>query len=218
MGDEILAELVERYTPKVRIEDIRSKIGYKPQPRQAELLRAAGLLDWLNGGQTHEAVTDWIGYGGAAYGGKTYGLLGLALVAAYAYPGVQMGFFRRTYAELEGAGSAIHYTYEVFAGLGTARDSGKEWHFGDAGSALYFQHCENETDVYKYQSKSFDILIIDEATHFTWFQVEYLKTRNRVSGKNGIPKPFCILTSNPGNIGHSWYMQMFDLETMERWL
>jgi hypothetical protein len=82
---------------------------------------------------------------------------------------------------------------------------------------LYFQHCEHEKDVYKYQSKQFDILIPDEATHFSWFQIEYLLTRNRASC-DSILKPFAVLMSNPGNIGHAYFMQIFGLDNMERWM
>ena len=219
ISTEVMREFFSDLVPAKALDRPRDVIRYVPQPRQAELLKAAGLYDWLeNTGARGAAITDIIGYGGAAYGGKTYALLGLALVAAYAYPGVQIGYFRRTYSELEGAGSAIHDAYEVYAGVAVARDSGRVWKFGDTGSALYFQHCENESDVFSYQSKQYDILIIDEATHFTWFQVDYLKTRNRVSGDNGIPLPFMVVASNPGNIGHAWYMQMFGLDHIENWL
>lgn len=219
ISKDIIYEFLKGMLPPGELEDPRNVITFHPQPRQALLLKSAGVLDWLEGrGPKGSAVTDWIGYGGAAYGGKTYALLGLCLVLAYAYPGVQIGFFRRTYAELEGAGSAIHDAYECYKGLAKPRDQGKIWVFGDTGSTLNFQHCEHENDVYNYQSKQFDVLIIDEATHFTWQQVDYLKTRNRISGDNGLPLPFTVLASNPGNIGHMWYMQMFKLDYINNWI
>ena len=212
-------ELIDVLMPSDEKSDPALLRKFVPQPRQREVFRVAGLLDWFEGtGPLKPAMTEWIGFGGAAYGGKTYNNLGIALVAAYAYPGVQIGYFRRTYKELEGAGSAIHDAYEVFAGVATPRDSGRVWKFGDTGSALYFQHCENEQDVHAYQSKQFDILIMDEATHFTWFQMQYLHTRNCISGPNGLPRPFKLLTSNPGGIGHSWYMQLFGLESIDKWI
>ena len=219
LSADVIKSFLEDMLPAKEIEDPKEIISFTPQQRQAEVLRVAGLLDWLNGtGPKTKAICDWIGFGGAAYGGKTYLLLGLSLCLAYVYPGIQIGYFRRTYSELEGAGSAIHDSYECFKGVATPRDQGKVWKFGNTGSTLYFQHCEHENDVYAYQSKQFDVLILDEATHFTWFQVDYLKTRNRISGDNGLPLPFTVLASNPGNIGHSWYMQMFKLDQIDRWI
>jgi hypothetical protein len=168
----------------------------------------------MENGEPTEPVARVIGYGGAAYGGKSYGMLGVAAIAAQVFPKVQMGYFRRTYPELSGAGGAMFKANEIFYGQGKAKDGGKRWDF-ETGSQLYFCHCEFERDVFKYQSQDFDIIFFDEATHFTWFQFDYLvHTRNRVSGDNGIIQPFAIASSNPGGIGHAWYMRLFDLENM----
>jgi hypothetical protein len=107
--------------------------------------------------------------------------------------------------------------YSLFGSIAHARDSGKNFVFPN-GSQFFFQHCENENDVHKYEGKEFDILLIDEATHFTWYIIDtLLNTRNRVSGDNGIRKPFTILCTNPGNIGHGWYMELFGLDKAEQW-
>lgn len=183
----------------------------RPQPKQEELLEACGLLDWYwdRGGIT-QCVASVIGYGGAAYGAKTFGVLILAAVAALAFPGVQIVFFRRTYSQIFGPGGAINDARVVFSGMGEWRDEGKEFNFSN-GSCFYFRHCENESDVYKYDGQQFDILIIDEATHMSFKMVDYLMGRNRISGPNGLPRPFCVMPSNPGNIGHAWYYNLFDL-------
>ncbi len=188
------------------------EIAYRPQAKQAKLIEACGLLDWFIGkGEIRDPVTNLIGYGGAVYGAKTYGLLGLAAVAAYAFPGCQISFFRRTYRDLDGPGAAMFEANEVFGGIGKRRDEGRHWHFR-TGTDFYFRHCEHEQDVYGYQSQQIDILLIDQAEQFTWFMIDYLLTRNRVSGKSGIRKPFAVLTANPGGIGHDYYMRLFDLE------
>ena len=186
-------------------------MSMRPQPKQERMLDACGLLDWYYGrGGIKPAICSMLGFGGAAYGSKTYGLLLLAATAALAWPGVQIVFFRRTYRQIFGPGGVINDARSVFAGMGEWKDEMREFEF-KTGSRFYFRHCENESDVYGYDGQQFDILMIDEATHFTWFQVDYLYGRNRVSGPNGIPRPFTILCSNPGNIGHSWYYQLFDL-------
>lgn len=187
-------------------------LEFRPQPKQERLLQACGLLEWFRGeGTIREPVAGVLGYGGAAYGGKTYGFLGLGAIAALAFPGVQISFFRRTYREMDGPGAAMFEANQVFGGIAKRRDEGRHWRF-ENGSDFYFRHCEHEEDVYQYQSQQMDILLVDESTHFTWFIIDYLLTRNRVSGKSGILKPFAVLGSNPGNIGHSWYMQLFDLD------
>lgn len=210
----VLAEqLYEKTIKGIPIDALR----FKPQPKQARLLDVVGLLEWYYGeGEVKEPLCNIFGYGGAAFGGKTYLMLALAAIAAYAFPGVQIAFFRRTYTEIEGAGGAMQTAYELFKGIAEPRDSGRNFVF-PKNSQFFFQHCENEADVYRYEGKQFDILLIDEATHFSWFIIERLLLRNRVSGDSGIIKPFTILGTNPGNIGHSWYMQLFGLEKHPNW-
>jgi len=199
------------------------------QERQATLLEACGFpcapagnyeFDgktvpmWRATGEKRKAVASLIGYGGAAFGGKSYGMLILARVAAELWPGVQIAYFRKTYTELDGPGSAMQKAYEVFAGS-QAKDSdgGKEWNWPN-GSSFFFRHCQNEKDRYNYQSQQIDILLSDESTHFTWTVVDYLITRNRAGGgiKTAGFTPFAVMASNPGNVGHAWYTQLFDLD------
>jgi len=196
------------------------------QEKQSKLLAACGFPCEFAGekefngqtvrmfkptGEKRAAVAGLIGYGGGAFGGKTYGNLVTADVLAQLWPGVKVGFFRRTYPELEGPDGAISKAYEVFAGSATPKEGGREWHWPN-GSRLYFLHCQHEKDVYSYQGGGMDVVIIDEATHFTWFIVDYFLTRNRATSDNYGFRPFAILTANPGNIGHAWYCQVFDME------
>lgn len=196
------------------------------QKRQADMLQACGfpcvlagerefsgqmVEMWQPTGDRKPAVADVIGYGGAAFGGKSYGALILARVAAELWPGVQITYFRRTYTELDGPGASIQKSYEIFGSVAQDREGGKEWVW-DNGSAFYFRHCNNEKDVYSYQSQQIDILLTDEATSFTWLMIDYLMTRNRVSGDIPGFSPFAVLFTNPGNIGHAWYAQLFDLD------
>jgi hypothetical protein len=131
-------------------------------------------------------------------------------IAGLAYPGVQMPFFRRTYSQIFGPGGAINDARLIFSGLGEWKDEQRQFDFKN-GSQFYFRHCENESDVYKYDGQQFDIVGIDEATHYSWFMINYLLNRNRASGPNGIHRPFAMMASNPGNIGHAMYYHLFDL-------
>jgi phage terminase large subunit len=184
------------------------EVHWYPQPKQAALLEAAGLLACVRGeGGPTPPKAPIIGYGGAAYGGKTDGQIGLAIAAAFAYPGVNIGFVRRTYPELNMLGGAIKRSQELLAGV-TVYNMGEHTHTFPNGSRLQFIYAQNEADVLKYKSSQYDVLLIDEATTFTWYMVDYLMTRNRAT-ISGI-QPFTVMTTNPGDVGHSWYMQLFD--------
>ena len=180
-----------------------------PQPKQLRALEICGLAPILDNKRPVAPQARLIGYGGAAFGGKTDLDLGLAGMAALAFPGCKIGFFRRTYPELEGADGAIERSMELFNNLGSYNKGNHTWNFF-TGSGLYFNHCQNEADRYQYQSQAFDIFILDEATHFPWSIVDYLLTRNRATGDIPGLVPFALMTTNPGNVGHAWFLKMFD--------
>lgn len=185
--------------------------GFACQPAGTREFNGVNVEMWRATGEKKKALAYLIGYGGAAFGAKTYGELILARVACELWPGVQVAMFRRTYPELDGPGAAMQKAYEIFTGAAQPTDGGREWGFPN-GSTFFFRHCQNDADKYAYQSQQIDILLIDEATHFTWSIVDYLLTRNR-GGTRGLRgfQPFAVLTANPGNIGHVWYSQSFDV-------
>ena len=185
---------------------------WKPQEKQQQLLELCGLDEAVFGGPVKPAVTELIGYGGAAFGGKTEGLVAIGMTACKMIPGVQVGYFRRTFSELEGADGPIIRSQDLYTQLGARYIDGKHyWKDWGNGARMFFCHCQHEKDVFRYQSQAFDILLIDEATHFSWFIIDYLVTRNRVSKNSQIPHPFTVMCTNPGNIGHLWYLQLFDV-------
>lgn len=186
---------------------LRVTVPWEPQVKQLEVLRAVGLDHPFAGRDDPDPPTARVlGIGGAAGGGKTDVLLGIAIVAAYTWPGVQIAFFRRTFPELSGLGGAIYRSTELLTGLARWTGTNHRWVFPN-GSVLQFCHCQREKDVHQYQSQQIDILLIDEATHFTEFQVRYLLTRNRATVKGVIP--FAVLATNPGNVGHLWFRNWF---------
>lgn len=196
---------------------------WQPQPKQKALLELCGLAESINGGPVYPAHANLIGYGGAAGGGKTEALVALAMIAMHQVPGVKIGYFRRTFTELEGSDGPIERSMILYPELGGEynkgdhvwkfgkKEKGEDWSEGKA-SALRFCHCQYESDAAKYQSNAFDILIIDEATHFTWTITRFLLTRNRISRHSELPKPFAVMASNPGGVGHMWYKQIFDIK------
>lgn len=74
------------------------------------------------------------------------------------------------------------------------------------GSITDFGYCDNENDVYKYLSVEYDVIRIDESTHFTETMYNFLRTR--VRGANKFPKQMKC-TTNPGNVGHEFFKSRF---------
>ena len=74
------------------------------------------------------------------------------------------------------------------------------------GSLLDFGYCDNQNDVYKYQSAEYDVIRFDELTHFT--EEMYIYLMSRVRGANPYPKQIKSST-NPGGVGHQWVKSRF---------
>ena len=108
---------------------------------------------------------------------------------------------RRTYPELESSLLA-YFRRDVPRKLYRSYNEAKHivtWH---NGSTTRFGYCRNENDVYQYQGAEFLFIGIDELTHFTLKQWQFLTSRNRCS----VPGSVCNMAgaTNPGNIGHAW--------------
>lgn len=151
--------------------------------------------------QFHENPAKYRLFGGAAGPGKTKALLWEAIFQAASYAGVDTLLLRRTYPELES--SLLAYF---------RRDVPRSWYkeFNEAkhvvtwnnGSTTRFGYCRNENDVYRYQGAEFLFIGLDELTHFTLKQWQFLTSRNRCHMPRSRP---CVAgATNPGNIGHAW--------------
>ncbi len=149
----------------------------------------------------HVSTAKYRLFGGAAGPGKTKALLMEAIGQAHDFPGVNTLLLRRTYPELEG--SLLQYfrrdvprsAYKSFS----ESKHQVEWL---NGSTTKFGYCANERDVYQYQGGEYLFIGIDELTHFTLRQWQFLTSRNRcpVAGS----RPSMAGATNPGNIGHAW--------------
>jgi phage terminase large subunit len=143
-------------------------------------------------------------FGGAAGGGKSYGLLRKYFLRCMKYPGYKALILRRTFPELQR--SLIRLSLELtLKNLGRYNESKHMWFYAN-GSILEFGYCESENDVTKYQSAEYDAIGFDESTHFTEYQITYMISRIR--GVNGFPKSLDLAT-NPGNVGHTFHKQTF---------
>lgn len=143
-------------------------------------------------------------YGGAAGGGKSWAQVIDAFLYALKYAKSRQLILRRTYPELEKSLIRVAlgmYPQTVWK-YNAAKHSGK---FAN-GSVIDFGFCDNDADVYKYQSAEYDVIRFDELTHFTeWI---YLYLLSRLRGANNFPKQIKSCT-NPGGVGHSWVKERF---------
>ena len=158
-------------------------------PKQMEFLRAK---------------EDEVLYGGAAGGGKSDALLIFSILRRQTIPKSKGLILRRTFPELER--SLILRSKELLSGAARWQGQQKRWVFPN-GSILEFGYCENETDVFKYQSAEYEDICFDELTQFTEFQFSYLGSRLRTT-KKGV-RCFLRAATNPGNIGHGWVRNRF---------
>ncbi len=140
-------------------------------------------------------------FGGAAGPGKTTALLWEAIRQARKVPGCDTLLLRRTYPELESSLLAYFRRYVPRSYYRRYSES-KHVVTWKNGSTTRFGHCRNENDVYQYQGAEFLFIGIDELTHFTLKQWQFLTSRNRCP----VPGSFACMAgaTNPGNIGHAW--------------
>lgn len=156
-------------------------------------------------------------YGGAAGGGKSYLMRVAAIIWCSAIGGLQVYLFRRIRDDLiknhmEGPKGfrALLAPWVDKGWVHIVEDEIRFWN----GSKIYFCHCKDENDIYKYQGSEIHVLVIDELTHFSDVMYRFLRNRVRMVGielpdqyKGRFPRILC--GSNPGNVGHLWVKQTF---------
>ncbi len=151
--------------------------------------------------QFHESPAKYRLFGGAAGPGKTRALLSEAIIQAHSHAGVDTLLLRRTYPGLESSLLA-YFRRDVPRPFYKSYNESKHIVTWKNGSTTRFGYCRNENDVYQYQGAEFLFIGIDELTHFTLKQWQFLTSRNRCP----VPNSFSNMAgaTNPGNIGHAW--------------
>lgn len=144
-------------------------------------------------------------YGGAAGGGKTFGLL-LEPLRHISNPEFGATIFRRNATQITNQGglwaeaSKLYPALEAESRLSPALD----WTF-KSGANIKFAHLEHDKTVYAYQGAQIPLLCFDELTHFSEFQFFYMLSRNRSTC--GV-RPYVRATTNPD--ADSWVARFIE--------
>jgi len=149
---------------------------------------------------------DEIFIGGSLGGAKSHGLVMTAFYLALAFPGCEIGIFRQTVQELQL--TIINKALELYPyrdRLYKYRVADKVMTFCNT-SIITFGYLETDKDLARYQSREFDFLLRDEATHNTEHQIISLK--KRVRSAHGY-KTKIIDSGNPGGASHHYFYKRF---------
>lgn len=148
---------------------------------------------------------DEVLYGGAAGGGKSDALLGIA-GSQTRNPHYTALLLRRTLKELSQAGGLIERSMKLLSGYALYNAQEYRWKF-PSGAMLQFGYCETDRDVERYQGSSYAVICFDELTKFTEYQYKTICGYVRSPGY-GLRKLVRAAT-NPGSIGHAWVKARF---------
>lgn len=136
---------------------------------------------------------DIVFYGGAAGGGKSFGLL-LDPLRYVHNPNFGAVIFRRTYPEIKKEGGLWDEASKLYLPLGAKpRESDISFTF-PSGAQISFAHLQYEKNIYSWQGSQVPYFGFDEITHFSSRQFWYLLSRQR--NVSGIPN-LCRCTCNP---------------------
>ena len=152
-------------------------------------------------------------YGGAAGGGKTFGMLIDPIRHVNTCPEGGAVYFRKTTVQIRNEGGLWDEAKDLYIPMaGQSRESpSMDITFPNAndpdkpGFKITFSHLQHEKNKYDYQGAQIPIIYFDELTHFSSSQFFYLLGRNRSTC--GI-KPYMRATCNPDK--NSWVREFID--------
>ena len=126
------------------------------------------------------------------------------VLLALNYPKLKLLLLRRTLGELDG--NHIQPLMSELYGYAKYNTTKHVFSFPN-GSFIKLGYCDNESDVYQYQGQEYDVIGMEEATHFTEPQMQFLTTCNRSTRTDFSPRMY--YTFNPGGVGHKWVKRLF---------
>lgn len=145
-------------------------------------------------------------YGGAAGGGKSYGLLADPM-RYFSHPAFRGLVLRRTNDELRELKQVSKQLYpKAFPGAKFS-EVASTWTF-PSGATLWMTYMDRDDDVLRFQGQSYTWIGFDELTHWaTPHAWDYLRSRLRTTAPD-LPT-YMRGTTNPGGVGHHWVKKMF---------
>ena len=165
------------------------KLNGLPNPRQEEFFTSTAR---------HTA------YGGARGGGKSWAMRRKLVLLSLSTPSLNCLLLRRTLPELR-ENHVIPLLREL-NGVAKYNASERVFRFPN-GSRIKLGYCDSAADVYQYQGQEYEVIGMEEATHFTEEQMQFLTTCNRTSRRDFSPRMY--YTCNPGGVGHGWVKRLF---------
>ncbi len=140
-------------------------------------------------------------FGGAAGGGKSYGLL-IECLRHIDNPYFGAVIFRRTSKHILAEGGLWQVSQSLYRSIGgTPKETTLEWLF-PSGARIRFSYLDHESDKYNFDGAQIPLICFDELTHYSSTQFFYLLSRNRSTC--GV-KPYILATTNPD--ADSWVAQ-----------
>lgn len=134
-------------------------------------------------------------YGGAAGGGKTFGLL-LEPLRHMGNRNFNAIIFRRDYTQVTSPGGLWDSSRKIYSyvkGCYPLKSPKLHWIF-QSGATVNFAHLGSDEDCISWQGSQITMIGFDELTHFSEYQFFYMLSRNRTD--SGID-PYVRATCNP---------------------
>lgn len=134
-------------------------------------------------------------YGGAAGGGKTFGLL-LEPLRHMKNKDFKSVIFRRDYTQVTSPGGLWDSSKKIYSyvkGCYSLKTPKLHWVFS-SGASVNFAHLGSDNDCQSWQGSQVTMIGFDELTHFSEYQFFYMLSRNRTD--SGI-SPYVRATCNP---------------------
>ncbi len=157
--------------------------------------------------QFFTSTARYTAYGGARGGGKSWAMRMKLVLLALEYDGIQILLLRRTLGELRE--NHLFPLLSLLNGVAKYASTEKEFRFPN-GSRIRLGYCDSENDVLQFQGQAYEVIGMEEATHFTERQFSALTECNRYSGSMKQPfRPRMYFTCNPGGVGHDWVKRLF---------
>jgi hypothetical protein len=147
----------------------------------------------------YNSKADVLGFGGAAGGGKSHLILGLAVTQH-----TKSLIMRREATQLRGL---IDAAREILQGRGRLNENTGVWRLPE-GRQLEFGGCKDLGDEFKWKGRDHDLLAFDEADEFPEGVVRFLSGWIRTTNPN--QRCRCVLTFNPpSSVEGEWVIRFF---------